>query len=158
MNCGCLFTDGRLVLAGWQKDTVSGLGGKAAAGEIPIETAWRETLEELFDMSYTAIRVLLPIITSHIQPSRSIQDAYYTSFVYTFKDLEKALSILKTYHVVSPFYRIFPISVAELVIRRKALKSAEVSTLALVPLVARLNIAPDFVRDLAALHDSITLT
>lgn len=160
MSSGCLFTNGSHVLAGWQKGSLGGFGGKMEAGESWIETAWRETLEELFELAPTPIQTVIPIILERTKYSNIIRHDQYTAFVYSFKDLEKIMMILKTHHVVSPLYRRFPITVSELVFGRKqmvprpptrVIRGAvpEISTLAILPLMSWISISGDFMNDLA---------
>jgi len=165
MSSGCLFTNGTHVLAGWQKGSLSGFGGKMEAGESYIETAWRETLEELFELAPKLIQMVIPIILERTTYSKIIRQDQYTAFVYSFKDLEKVLMILKAHRVVSPLYRRFPITVSELVFGRKQMvsrlmsrpviargtgvKLPEISTLAILPLLPWISISGDFMNDLA---------
>lgn len=157
MSSGCLFTNGSHVLAGWQKGYLSGFGGKMESGESWIETAWRETLEELFELAPKPIQTVIPIILERIKYSNIIRQDKYTAFVYSFKDLEKVMSILKTRRVISPMYRLFPTTVSELVFERKqrpptrVIRGAvpEISTLAILPLMSWISISGDFMNDLA---------
>lgn len=163
MSSGCLFTNGTHVLAGWQKGSLGGFGGKMKAGESWIETAWRETLEELFELAPKPIQTLIPVILERTKYSNIIRQDQYTAFVYSFKDLEKVMMILKTHHVITPLYRRFPIAVSELVFGRKqivsrpptrvirgaGIKLPEISTLAILPLMPWISISGDFMNDLA---------
>ncbi len=128
------------------------------AGESWIETAWRETLEELFELAANKIQVLIPVILERTTYSKIIRQDQYTAFVYSFKDLEKVMMILKAHRVVSPLYRRFPITVSELVFGRKQMVSRpviargavpEISTLAILPLLPWISISGDFMNDLA---------
>ena len=146
---GCLFTNHSHVLAGMQKTGLSGLGGKMYFAEIAIETAWRETLEELFGFHSNFIKDRLVELCS-IRPLRIMNSGDYVCFVYTFKDLEKALSILKKYHPISPFYRYFPMTVSDLILNRREFPD-EVGALALLPAKPGLSVAPEFLGDLSRL-------
>ena len=157
MSSGCLFTNGSHVLAGWQKGYLSGFGGKKESGESWIETAWRETLEELFELAPKPIQTLIPIILKRTKYSNIIRQDQYTAFVYSFKVLEEVLMIIKAHRVVSPLYRRFPTTVSELVFGRKqrpptrVIRGAvpEISTLAILPLLPWISISGDFMNDLA---------
>ena len=50
---GSVFTDSKIILAGYQprkkKPFISGIGGKREEGESYMDTAIRETVEELFE-------------------------------------------------------------------------------------------------------------
>jgi hypothetical protein len=149
---GCLFTNLSHVLAGLQKTGLSGFGGKMHFTEIAIETAWRETLEELFGFHSNFIKDRMVEICS-IRPLRIMKSGNYVCFVYTFKDLEKALSILKKYHPISPYYRYFPMTVSDLILNRREFPGGpegEVGALALLPVSAQ-SVAPEFLGDLTRL-------
>jgi hypothetical protein len=149
---GCLFTNHRHVLAGLQNTGLSGFGGKMQCTELAIETAWRETMEELFGFHHNFIKDRLYELCS-IRPLRVLVDPDYVCFVYTFKDLEKTLSILKKYHPISPFYRYFPMTVSDLILNRRELPGGpegEVGALAILP-VSTHSVAPEFLHDLTRL-------
>lgn len=156
---GCLFTNHSHVLAGMQRSGLSGLGGKMRFTEIAIETAWRETLEELFGFHSNFIKDRMYEVCS-IRPFRVIVDTKYVCFVYTFKDLEKALSILKKYHPISPFYRYFPTTVSDLVLNRRDFlgQGSEVGALALLPASTELSLDPVFLDDLTRLFTMKSLS
>lgn len=142
-----------------QKTGLSGFGGKMRFAEIAIETAWRETLEELFGFHSNFIKDRLVELCS-IRPLRIMNSGDYVCFVYTFKDLEKALSILKKYHPISPFYRYFPTTVLDLILNRREFPGgpeSEVGALALLP-VSTQNIAPEFLGDLSRLFAKRSLS
>ena len=157
---GCLFTNRSHVLAGLQKTGLSGLGGKMQINEVAIETAWRETLEELFGFHHNFIKDRMVELCS-IRPLRIMTSGDYVCFVYTFKDLEKALSIIKKYHPISPFYRYFPLTVSDLILNRREFPGGpegEVGALALLPASSELTIDPAFLHDLARLFAKRSLS
>jgi hypothetical protein len=154
MSAGCLFTDGVHVLAGLQKGGLNGFGGKAEYGEPVYITAWRETLEELF--GFCTDTLLYEIIT-FISYTNVIVDPYYTCYVYTFTDLEKVLSIIRKYHMPSPFYRRFPRTLFELIFLRRA-ANTEVQTLALLPMYDDLHVAPEFQSDITLIKRGVVST
>jgi hypothetical protein len=151
MSAGCLFTDGEHVLAGLQRGQLNGFGGKGEEGEPVYVTAWRETLEELF--GFCTDTLLYEVIT-FIRYSAVLEDPSYTCYVYTFMDLEKVLSIIRKYHMPSPFYRRFPRNISELIFLRTAVYS-EVGALALLPLHSDLHVAPEFQSDILALKNQM---
>ena len=153
---GCVFTDGKLILAGYQpkKDPpiISGIGGKRESDEYMEETAIRETIEELFE-TYTVPAGLVKKIEAECVPDRVIQNGSYSILVYDFKDLLKFLRICKSYKVVSPLYTKFPTTLEELLFERKTIeKIPEISLLALLPVVKHSPshpfVDPYFVEDL----------
>ena len=151
MSAGCLFTDGGHVLAGLQRGGLNGFGGKAEHGEPIFITAWRETLEELF--GFRSDTLLYEIIT-FARYATVIVDPTYTCYVYSFADLEKVLSIIRKYHMPSPFYRRFPRNVSELIFLRRA-ANCEVRALALLPLHSDLHVAPEFQSDIIILKNKM---
>ena len=150
MVSGCLFSDGRHVLAGLKSKApiLSGLGGKAKKGETLLFTAWRETLEELFHFSEYVINDYIRQILDSMSYVQIIKNDSYISFVYSFIDLEKVLVILKHSHAVSPLYRRFPITIGELIMTRSLFRNVEITQLALMPFVPHLELDASFVGDI----------
>jgi hypothetical protein len=60
---GIVFTNGTHILAGYQprkkNPHISGLGGSKQKDESYMQTAWRETLEELFELKDILFLVLI---------------------------------------------------------------------------------------------------
>jgi hypothetical protein len=146
MNSGCLFTNGTHVLAGYQKGSISGIGGKANKDEEPQATALREMLEEIFGIVFDIEKI-------RMVPKKIIVKKSYTIFVYSFDDLEAMCSVLKG-SCVSPMYTEIPTTVWDLIVKRLPTKS-EVSSLCLLPLVNHPRgvpfVEPYFVSDIRAL-------
>jgi hypothetical protein len=134
---GSFFTDGFSVLAGVQphktEATISGIGGGANAGETYIETAIRETLEELFDFDIIP-RWLLRRVERSLTPSIVFQNDLYIYLVYSFKDLEQLLRIVKESKIRSRLYSTIPLTVSDLILQRSQSISAEVQRLVLIPI------------------------
>jgi hypothetical protein len=155
---GCIFTDIRYVLAGYQphKKTphISGIGGKQEKGETLLETALRETVEELLEINIqpTHLKRLLLLIT----PKCNFKHGKYTTFVYTFKDLDCILEFMNSYAYVSPLYMEFPKIHCELIWSRGHSTAAEISHLCLLPVVDHNPRTPfvdkAFMKDLAMLR------
>ncbi len=123
IGAGIFITDGRHVLAGYQRarGAITGFGGKREAGERPLETAWRELFEELLGVASPADGLPeLPLIS----------DGDYMVFECTFAELERLLGGLLS----TPYYSLAPRTVADLVFGRQAPADAEVGDLALLPL------------------------
>ena len=134
---GSFFTDGSSVLAGFQphktEATISGIGGGAHPGETYIQTAIRETLEELFE--FDAIPLwLLRRVESSLVPSIVFQNDLYIYLVYSFKDLETLLHIVKNSKLRSRLYSTIPLNVSDLVLQRSQSISAELQRLVLLPI------------------------
>lgn len=141
---GSVFTDGRLILAGYQplkrSPTISGIGGKKEEGEAYIETAIRETIEELFEVSDIPKSLIADIKT--VTPQRIIQNGKYIMIVYNFADLEEILKIVKKHKISSPIYDKMPVNLMDLLFNRKLIYSnpdpfwkPEISHLSLLPVV-----------------------
>jgi hypothetical protein len=143
---GSVFTDGKLILAGYQpkkrKPFISGIGGGKEAGETYRDTALRETLEELFEFKQIPEKLKQEIHTSVI-PDKLVQSNTYIMVVYNFQNLEKMLSIVKKYKMVSPLYDTIPTTLFDLLFKRKLdVGSPELSHLALLPLVKHSHSIP----------------
>jgi hypothetical protein len=147
---GCLFTNGTHVLSGLQRSGLSGFGGKKRFTETHLETAWRETMEELFGFHDQFIKSRLNELCA-IRPTYVKFSDQYVCYIYTFKDLEKALSILKKYHPISSYYRYFPMTIMDLILNRRNFPNSEVGTFALLPISPGLIVAPEFQHDLEEL-------
>jgi len=137
---GCFFTDDRYVLSGYQQTKatpkLSGIGGARLPGETPVQTALRETVEELFDVDTKEVpRGLLKELEVNVPPRRIVQNNSYQLICYTFEDLETILGILGSRKFTSSLYNTFPRNVYELLFLRKVRKEAEISHLALLPFV-----------------------
>ena len=137
---GCVFTDGKIILAGYQPrkrvPTISGIGGKKEDGETYMDTAIRETVEELFDIKVASqlINELKTII-----PEKIVQNGSYIIAVYTFMNLEDMLKHMKSKGITSKLYNKMPVSLMELIFNRKLVENPaenpEISHLALLPLI-----------------------
>jgi 8-oxo-dGTP pyrophosphatase MutT (NUDIX family) len=155
---GCIFTDTRYVLAGYQphKKTphISGIGGTQKKGETLLETALRETVEELLEINIqpSHLKELLLLIT----PKCNFKHGKYTTFVYTFKDLDRILEFMNSYAYVSSLYAEFPRIHCDLIWSRGHSSAAEISHLCLLPLVDHSPRNPfvdkAFMKDLAMLR------
>jgi hypothetical protein len=136
---GSVFTDGKLILAGYQpkkrKPFISGIGGGKEAGETYRDTALRETLEELFEFKEIPEKLKQDITTSII-PEKILQSHTYIMVVYNFQSLEKMLQLVKKHKMVSPLYDTIPTTLVDLLFKRKlGAGTPEISHLALLPLL-----------------------
>ena len=145
---GCLFTDKKLVLAGYQfrhgKGVLDGIGGSRDGSETAIETAFRETLEELFDIVPSA--GLVTEMRRTFKPRSKFQTGQYICFVYNFKTLEKMMVFLKGRGLRSPLYKVFPVTVSELLFNRR-IRPTELTHLSLIPFVDDLSLEEHFLKD-----------
>jgi hypothetical protein len=150
---GTLFTNGTHVLAGYQKDltkpTVSGIGGKREGSETYMQTAIRETVEELFHIDSVSAILIRRIILA-VEPTRVEKTGSYVLVIYNFKDLEKILEIVRNEIKISPVYKVLPKTVSDLMLERilAVEPRAEVTHLCLVPLVKDARMDLSFQEDL----------
>jgi len=148
-GAGCIFTDGNLILAGYQPKGpyISGIGGSSFDGEEPIVTAMREVMEELLGIS---VHNTVLIYLIKLKYKKQIVNNNYTIFVYDFKDLENMLYTLNNFKYKSPLYKVFPKNIEELVFGRIE-ANVEISHLCILPLKSDLKIDKHFISDLALL-------
>lgn len=150
---GCIFTDGTYVLAGLQvkneQKLVSGFGGKALEAEESIHGALRETVEELLELF--DIPQIIDDIFIHYLPQRFFQNGSYLLLQYTFEDLEDILKTIQSYKVVSPVYETFPLTIQDLLFKRKRSETAEIQCLAFLPLTDGMQFDNAFLSDIALL-------
>lgn len=152
---GCLFTNGHTVLAGYQphkkRPFVSGLGGGREGAEQYWETAFRETVEELFHVTPT------PALVQALQRetgggAEMLMKGGYVALVLDYEQLTVVLALCREHGVRSPLYETMPGSLAELLTaKRVPHRDAEVSHLCLLPLSSPLCIDDAFQQDLAEL-------
>lgn len=157
MSAGCLFTDGRYILAGLQGTDslfLSGFGGKAFEGECSIDTAIREALEELFHIQDIPAAVIRTISIESM-PQRYLKNGEYTILVYRFEDLYDWGLILSKSNIISPVYDVIPFNISELLFKRKYIEGAEIKCLSLLPLKNGLIISPHFLEDISFLIEKI---
>ena len=150
---GVAFTNSVHVLAGFQPHkkhpSISGIGGSRELGESYMQTALRECVEELFEP--TSVPKTLLSKLAGIAPQKVIQSGSYINAIYTFDDLLAMFLIMKRSGLKSPLYKTFPKTLMELIMNRTATSAAEISHLALLPVVAQSAetfIDPNFVADM----------
>ena len=146
---GCIFTDGNVVLAGYQPRKkpaiLTGLGGKREALELPQETAWREVLEELFEWAETPLHLVATLCT--LSPKKIIERGDYIQYVYSFDHLQHMLEIVaEEWPSFSPVYTSPPRTLHDLLLKRKK-ADVEVTTLCLLPVQGQ-EVAGHFKKDL----------
>ena len=129
---GIVFKSETHVLMGYQphKAMISGIGGKPHEHELLIETAFRETIEELFgiDPPISLIHTLINTFNAG-----KVSNDGYTMFILPFSDIPLFLSIVSAFG--SPYYSNFPTTITDLILNRRAPHDAEVTHLALVPII-----------------------
>ena len=133
---GIVFKSETHVLMGYQphKAMISGIGGKAQDYEPIIHTAFREAIEELFGVKPTYWLIIS--MAEMYKHARTVENGGYTMFVLSFDDLMKFMIYVEASIQTSPYYTKFPQSIDELLLHRRAPADAEITHLALVPLVS----------------------
>lgn len=151
---GCLFFTERLLLAGYQphkkQPILSGLGGLRKATELPAQTAFRETVEELYHVEHVP-RELIERLQKKLIPNAVLDEDGYVVLVFDLFQLLKLLRICKNYGVKSPLYSTMPTTLDDLLMKRLPDPSAEISHLCLFPLIDVSS--PDKILDKSFLSD-----
>ena len=165
-GAGCVFTNGDTILAGYQKKkgdiVISGLGGSREEGESYMDTALRETIEELFDVKEVppkCIETLKKVLKPISVRGKEVEDwGMYITVVYTFEQLETLLKYVEKARIKSPLYDTFPKTVSDLLLERngdKGSSPAEIAYLTIIPSdsdYAKSPIQPEFLDDMRAIH------
>jgi len=151
MYAGTFFTNGNLVLCGYQQNkkipNISGFGGKKEDSDPTLTyTAIRETLEELFDIKPD--NNLINIIIKYIDIKKIIIHNDYHMVVCSFEDLELMLNILFLQNIKSNLYDILPTNISEIIFKRNIDINSEISHLCLLPLKENVQINTDFIQDI----------
>lgn len=135
MSAGIVFKSETHVLMGYQpdKNMISGIGGKPIGHETLIETAFRETIEELFGVQPS--KELLTVLVDNFGFKPEVKNGSYTMFIYTIDELLRFLCVVKSYSGSSPYYTTFPTSVESLIFNRRTPLGVEVSHLCMVPII-----------------------
>jgi hypothetical protein len=155
MGGGCVFTDGKHVLAGYQPykkfPCISGIGGHKEEGETYYQTAFRETVEEIYHVNSMPSQ-LVPTLIRHLPPRKEDNHLNYILLNYTFEDFNKFLRICKRSGLKSPLYKKLPSTLLECIQNRDVDMKAEISHLCLLPVIpdfqGRNFVHPSFLKDM----------
>lgn len=155
MGAGCVFTDGKHVLAGYQPNKkfpcISGIGGHKEEGETYYETAFRETVEEIYNVSSLPPQ-LIPSLMRQLPPRKEDFQHNYIILHYNFDDLKKFLQICKYSGLQSPVYKKLPLTLTQCIRNREIQSTAEISHLCLLPVIkdfsGRSFVHPAFLKDM----------
>ena len=137
---GIVFTNGSHVLGGYQpfkkKPFVSGIGGMRREGETYLDTAIRETLEELFEFEEIPDSLNKHLVST-LSSKKIILTQSYVSVICSFVDLQDLLNTLNWFDLHSNVYTDMPNNLTELLFNRKTSKEKphEISHLCLLPIV-----------------------
>jgi len=147
---GVLFTNGTHVLAGYQpnkkKPCITGIGGSRESFETFLQTALRETVEELLHVKEVPSQLICNLSDS-LKPLSVFSNKNYVTVLYSFEQLETFLEILKENGITTDLYKEFPLSLEELVFKRKNSKEVEIKQFAVLPLECS-QISKEFLKDL----------
>jgi hypothetical protein len=146
---GILFTDGRIALVGYgtDKGKIVGIGGKRKEGELPYQTAVRETIEELFELT-SSIDVLVTSLSNKLVFDECITRNGYTTFIMSFKVLENIITDVSGCGIPSRVYNSLPTTITQLLFNRNMSLYAELNTLLLIPCSDKLEVATCLLNDL----------
>ena len=135
MSAGIVFKSETHVLMGYQPDkkSISGIGGKPIGNETPIQTAFRETIEELFGLQPS--KNLIEVLVDNFGFKPEVRNDSYTMFIYTVDELLRFLCVVKSHAGPSPYYTTFPTSLDSLLFDRRTPLGVEVSHRCMVPII-----------------------
>jgi len=149
-GAGVLFTNGTHVLAGYQPNKktpcITGIGGSRESDETFLHTALREAVEELLNVKEVPSQLICKLSDS-LNPLSLFANDGYATLLYSFQQLETFLKILKENGITTDLYKEFPLSLEELVFKRKNNKEAEIKQFAVLPLECS-QISKEFLKDL----------
>jgi hypothetical protein len=135
---GILFSNDTHVLAGYQphkkQPCITGIGGSKKEGEPALQTAWRETIEELFECE-TIPPKLLQLCERNFPPHHWFSRGDYICFQYSFEDLLAFLNLVKRVRLSTSLYESYPTTLLELLMNRKHSETSEIQSLCLLPFV-----------------------
>lgn len=140
MGAGCVFTDGKHVLAGYQpnkkKPGITGIGGHREGEETYLQTAYRETIEEIYNVTTTQIPIgLIDKLIQKMHPKKIKMKKGYIIVTFTFTDLEVFLKTCRKSGLHSPLYTEMPKTLLDVIQARGYDLKAEISSFALLPIV-----------------------
>lgn len=158
---GTVFTNGNTVLAGYQKEdrspSINGIGGRREGTETYMQTALRETVEELFAVRNVPAS-LIQTLERTLQTSRVHKSDYYVLVVYTFADLELLMKCVAKTIKVSPLYSTFPKTISNLIFDRNPDVSPrpEIVHLCILPVVKGCFIDSQLLDDMLIIKPTLT--
>jgi hypothetical protein len=135
---GCAFCDEKHILGGLQphkkrKPGISGIGGMKAQGDASyLDTAFRETLEEIYHVNSIPLS-LLHTLKREMKPKNVVNSHGYVTLTFSFEDLEKFLKLAKKGGIRTTVYPKPPTTLTDLLRDRKLNTGAEIEILCLLP-------------------------
>lgn len=126
-GAGCLWVSNTHILAAihtyqsrsHKPKKISGFGGKTKSKESWWDTAFRETVEEIFDVKTVPVKLLVGLRKALV-PHTILQQSFpsYLTLVFSMEDMNRFLAICKKYLKTSPLYTTFPSSAYDVVFNR----------------------------------------
>lgn len=131
---GVVFKSETHVLMGYKPHdgVITGIGGKPIGDEIPIRTAFREAVEEIFGFQPSSW--LIDALIVHFSTRGMVENKGYKMYVLSLDDLLTFMGIAQTFNIASPFYSTFPRTLHDLILSRRAPNNVEIVSLALIPM------------------------
>ena len=158
-GAGCMWVNDTHVLAAihtrnprsHKPKKISGFGGKPLQGEVWWQTAFRETVEEIFHVQEVPTE-LLTLLRSRLVPLTVVHQTApsYITLVFSFADLKQFLKLSRRF-VRTSLYVQFPKTVDELVFKRLLSDQSEISHILYWPRVfrgSRFRFSSDLLHDL----------
>uniref|UniRef100_A0A6C0AQQ9 Nudix hydrolase domain-containing protein n=1 Tax=viral metagenome TaxID=1070528 RepID=A0A6C0AQQ9_9ZZZZ len=153
-GAGILFTEGPVAIAGVQKhykhtDTIlSGFGGRREASDQDwVHTAFRETVEELYNTTNVPIKLINALRRQIVSLKSPMYTNGYVIIQLNFDQLRTFLKICRTY-LLCEIYKQMPTTLDDLILKRCPSSSSEIGALALIPVAQAITIDPEFLGDL----------
>ena len=91
---------------------------------------------------------MIEAIIESVPYKKIIKNGSYVFLIYSFDDLVKILRIVKGFKVPSHLYRVFPLTLNDLVFSRILDPSVELTHLAILPLITGLKIDKNLLDDI----------
>lgn len=165
-GAGCLFTNGLTMLAGYQKKRgeiiMSGLGGSREEDESYMDTALRETVEELFHVKEVPPKLrkaLKKVLKPKSVRGKEVEGwGVYITVIFTFEDLETLLKYAERVSLKTPIYDTFPKTVSELLFERNPHRGSsppEIEYLTIIPVdtdYADVPVQPELLEDMKGIY------
>jgi len=162
-GAGTVFTNGNTVLAGYQKEdrspSINGIGGHRKGAETYLQTALRETVEELFGLDDVPV-TLIQTLGQTLKTSRVHKSGSYVLVIYTFADLETLLKVVERAVRRSPLYRVFPKTLSSLIIDRdpNVNPRPEIIHLCILPVVKGCFVDSQLLEDMEIIKPELAAT
>jgi hypothetical protein len=146
-GAGCLFIQQGYALVGYSQKYkhFSGFGGKQNAGETPIQTALRETAEELLGIDPT--KTELDQLENLLEHKKLITRNNYAFLVLTIDDISVFSTVFDAR--VSPYYKTIPKNCSRFILERNPTETAEITEMKIIKVVSASNgdVDNEFIED-----------